>query len=125
MTTMMKRGGLALVMVALATLAVPERAWATPLPVGGTVTPPQFGQFSGAVVADTGAMFYALSPGPGTGTVRELVIADAMNPFGAGDFAQSQHPRRRRRRAQGQYRDHRRAACPAAPVIFVPFRKKP
>jgi len=85
MTTRMKRGGLALVMVAVATLAVPQRAWATPIPVGGTVVP-SFGQFSGAVVADTGATPYALSPGPGTGTVREVVIADAMNPFGAGDL---------------------------------------
>ena len=86
MTTRLKLGGLALVMVAVATLAVPEPAWATPLLPGGTVTPVAFGQFSGGVVADTGATPYALAPGPGTGTVRELVIADAMNPFGAGDL---------------------------------------
>jgi hypothetical protein len=82
----MKPGVLALVMVAVAALAVPQRAWATPLLPGGTVTPVAFGAFSGGLVADTGEMSYALSPGPGTGTVREVVIADALNPFGAGDL---------------------------------------
>jgi PEP-CTERM motif-containing protein len=86
MIRLMKPGRLPLLIVILGTLAVSERAWATPVPVGGTVAPVPFDIFSGAIVADTGAMPYALSPGPGTGTVREVVVADASNPFGAGDL---------------------------------------
>lgn len=39
---------------------------------------------SGPVLADTGPLpFTSLSEG----TVREIVVVDALNPFGAGDYS--------------------------------------
>lgn len=61
-------------------------AQATFLPPGATVVPGIF-PYAGPVLADTGKMAYSFGSPLSSGTVEELVVADGLNPFGAGDLS--------------------------------------
>jgi hypothetical protein len=53
---------------------------------GGINTPVPSADATGAILADTGLVSYSFLGGAGTGTVRELVVADALNPYASGDL---------------------------------------
>jgi hypothetical protein len=73
-----------------ALLILSTAAQANPLPPGGAVVP-DHRSVSGTILADTGFTGYTLKNNAGqtvgTGSVQEEVIADALNPFGAGDLS--------------------------------------
>jgi hypothetical protein len=60
-------------------------AHAVLLPPGGTVAPVS-ADASGLILADTGLLPFAFGSPISTGTVEEIVVADSLNPFGAGDL---------------------------------------
>ena len=76
----------AVFLVPLLLLMTVSPAHATPLLPGGTVVPGSLG-YSGGTLADTGLVSYSFGGGTQTGTVRELVVANTLNPLGAGDLA--------------------------------------
>jgi hypothetical protein len=87
-----------LIMFSLAALLMvgPSPAKAGLLVPGGTNFPPDLldtpgklttADAAGAILKDTGLMAYSFGGGAETGTVRELVVADALNPFGAGKLS--------------------------------------
>ena len=57
---------------------------ASPIPPGGVVSPVPIADESGPIVADTGLVPYSFAAN--TGTVREIVVGDSLNPWGAGDL---------------------------------------
>jgi hypothetical protein len=71
--------------LALFTLLI-ATAQAVPLAPGGTVLPAFPADWAGPVLGDTGLMPFSFGSPLSSGTVREAVIADSMNPFGAGDL---------------------------------------
>jgi hypothetical protein len=66
---------------------IASTAFATPL-APNTVVAVGAGDATGSVLADTGLESFSFSTGAGlnSGTVREIIVADAFNPFGAGDL---------------------------------------
>jgi len=71
-------------MLGLALLVLATSAKANPLAPGATVVP-DVEVAVGPILADTGLVPFALLDGT-TGTVAEIVVADAANPYGAGDM---------------------------------------
>jgi hypothetical protein len=61
------------------------RAQATVLAPGGSVVAGP-GDWSGPISADTGPEAFNFGLPASSGTVREIVVADSLNPFGAGDL---------------------------------------
>ena len=70
--------------LALLTLLI-GNAQAVLLAPGGTVVPVS-ADAAGSLLADTGLMAFSFGTPLVTGTVRELVVADTLNPFGSGDL---------------------------------------
>lgn len=62
-------------------------AQATPLAPGGTVAATFVPNPVGAILADTGLQAFSFGSPLSTGTVREIVVEDAANPFGAGKLS--------------------------------------
>src|SRR5437879_4826184 len=68
----------------IAGLVVAGSAGAAPIGIGATVVPTP-SLYLGPLLADTGLV--PLLFDSATGSVREIVVADADNPFGAGDLS--------------------------------------
>jgi hypothetical protein len=60
---------------------------ATPIAPGGSVAAALVPNPSGTILADTGLISFSYGSPLSTGTIRQIVIADAGNPFGAGDLS--------------------------------------
>lgn len=82
------KGSIGLAGLVLGVALLPLRATAIPIPPGGFITPVPMGDAAGPILADTGLIPYSfgIPAGTDTGTAREIVIADSLNPFGAGDL---------------------------------------
>jgi hypothetical protein len=87
-----------LILFSLAALLMvgPSPAKAGLLVPGGTNLPPDAldlpgklttADVSGPILKDTGLLPYSFGGGAEMGTLRELVVADALNPFGAGKLS--------------------------------------
>lgn len=63
---------------------LPQHVTANPIPPGGIASPVPAADESGPLVADTGLVPYSFAAN--TGTVREIVVEDSLNPWGAGDL---------------------------------------
>lgn len=72
--------------VALGLMVTTVPARASLLAPGGTVTPPSSADASGAILADTGLLAFSFGGPISSGTVREIVVADTLNPLGSGDL---------------------------------------
>lgn len=81
MKTSIWLGGLVLGMA-----LIPRYGIASVIPPGDSVSPVPTADAAGAIMMDTGLVPYSYLGGVDTGTVREIVVADSSNPFGAGDL---------------------------------------
>ncbi len=70
----------------LCVAALVSPASATQIGPGQSTTSLNSGDASGALLADTGLLHFSLIDGT-SGTVRELVVADTLNPYGSGDLS--------------------------------------
>ena len=82
------KGSIGLAGLVVGVALLPLGATASLIPPGGTVTPVPMADAAGPIVADTGLLPYSfgLPAGTDSGTAREIVVADSLNPFGAGDL---------------------------------------
>jgi hypothetical protein len=73
--------------VAVGVMVTIAPAQATPLAPGGSVAAAAVPNPAPTILADTGLEAFSFGSPLSTGTVREIVVADAGNPFGAGKLS--------------------------------------